>query len=259
MKVLLYLFVILYCVIGQTNEKVANSENDITIKYQELKMAAIDGDINSQYEIFNFVNSNKPKLNENLTEAFKFMIKAGEAGHTEAQYTIGSMYQTGNLLEKNSDVALSWLLEAAKNDHRKAQFLAGNNYFVRALDATDEEEHENVELARYWYEKSIKDNYLIAIKQYGLFLFMFDKFSPKADKLLNQVAETGDSDAMNWLGKLYSHRWGENRSDTDFNLAHSWFEKAKLNGYKSQPLIDELNEKKKNYLERIAEENKEEK
>ena len=70
MKVLLYLFVILYCVIGQTNEKVANSENDITIKYQELKMAAIDGDINSQYEIFNFpiksVNSQSKKRVTNV-------------------------------------------------------------------------------------------------------------------------------------------------------------------------------------------------
>ncbi|MBA6352953.1 tetratricopeptide repeat protein [Colwellia sp. BRX9-1] len=260
MKVLLYLFVILYCISGQTSDAVANNQNGLILKYQELRKSAVDGDINSQYEIFNFVNSNNdPKLNEHLTEAFKFMIKAGDAGHTEAQFTIGSMYQAGNLLEKNSDVALGWLLGAAKNDHRKAQLLVGNNYSIRAIDATEAKvKNENNELAIYWYEKSIIDSSIMALKQYGIFLFMIDTFSAKADKLLSQVAESGDSEAMYWLGKMYAHRWNDNKGDVEFELAHSWLEKAKLNGYKSQEFIDGLNERKKNYLERIAKENKEE-
>ncbi|MFT5297849.1 MAG: TPR repeat protein [Colwellia sp.] len=260
MKILLYLFVILYCVLGQANEQADNSESVLTIKYQKLKMAAIDGDINSQFEIFNFVSSNRPKLNKNFTEAFKFMIKAGEAGHTEAQFTIGHMYQKGKLLEKNIDVALGWLLEAAKKDHRKAQLLVGRNYSVRAIDATDEKEkNENEKLAIYWFEKSITDKSLIAIKHYGIYLFMIDTFSSKADELLSQAAENGDSEAMYWLGKMYAHRWSDNRGNIEFDLAYSWLEKAKLNGYKSQEFIDGLNERKKNYLERIAEENKEKK
>ncbi|MFT6207080.1 MAG: TPR repeat protein [Colwellia sp.] len=112
------------------------SNSELLTSYNDLKIKADDGDINSQYQIFHLVRNNKAILNGKLTEAFKLMIKAGEAGHTEAQFTIGSMYQTGNLLEKNSDVALGWLLEAAKNDHSKAQLLVGNNYFVRALDTT---------------------------------------------------------------------------------------------------------------------------
>jgi TPR repeat protein len=252
MKAILYAIFLLLSMDAVSQDSKSPSNSELLTSYNNLRTKAVDGDINSQYDIFHLVSRNKPKLNENLIEAFKFMIEAGEAGHTDAQFSIGSMYQTGDLLKKNSDVALGWLLEAAKNGHKKAQILVGNNYFVRALSSLDKEDNDNIELARYWYEKSIEDNNLIAIKQYGLFLFMFDKFSPKAAKLLNQIAETGDSDAMNWLGKLYSHRWGENRSDSDFNIAHTWFEKAKLNGYKSQPLIDELNEKKKNYLTRIS-------
>jgi TPR repeat protein len=260
MKVLLYLFFISYCLTGQASDEIAKSQNALIIKYQKFKRSAMDGDINSQYEIFYFVSSNKPKLNENFTEAFKFMIKAGEAGHTEAQFTIGHMYQKGYLLEKNNDVALGWLLEAAKKDHRKAQLLVGRNYSVRAIDATDEKEkNENEKLAIYWFEKSIADKSLIAIKHYGIYLFMIDTFSSKADKLLSQAAESGDSEAMYWLGKMYAHRWSDNRGDIEFNLAHSWLEKAKQNGYKSQKFIDGLNERKKNYLERIAKENKEEK
>jgi TPR repeat protein len=259
MKALLYFFVIFYCVIGLAKEQNINSENSLTIKYEELKKAALDGDINSQYEIFNFVSSNKPKLNENLTEAFKLMIKAGEAGHTEAQFTIGYIYQKGSLLKKNSDVALGWLLEAAKKGHKRAQLLVGRNYSVRAIDATDEKgKKENEKLAIYWFEKSITDKSLIAIKHYGIYLFMIDTFSSKADKLLSQAAESGDSEAMYWLGKMFAHRWSDNRGNTEFELAHSWLEKAKQNGYKSQSFIDELDEKKKNYLEGLAKENSQE-
>lgn len=242
---------------GAVSKEVKSPSNsELLTSYNNLKVKAVDGDINSQYDIFHLVVShNKPVLNEYLTDAFKFMIKAGDAGHTEAQFTIGSMYQAGNMLEKNSDVALGWLLEAAKNDHRKAQLLVGNNYSIRAIDATDENvKNENEELAIYWYEKSITDNSIMALKQYGIFLFMIDTFSSKSDKLLNQVAEGGDSQAMYWLGKMYAHRWSDNRGDIEFDTAQAWLEKAKLNGYKSQEFIDGLDERKKNYLERITKE-----
>jgi TPR repeat protein len=232
------------------------SNSELLTSYNNLKTKAFDGDINSQYDIFHLVSSNKPTLNEYLTEAFKFMIKAGDAGHTEAQFTIGSMYQTGDLLEKNSDVALGWLLEAAKKDHRNAQVFVGWIYSIKAIDATDEKEkNDNEKLAIYWFEKSITDKSLIAFKYYGLFLFMVDTFSPKAEDFLSKVSESGDIEAMYWLGKMYAHRWSDNRGDYEFNLAHSWLEKAKVNGYKSQQFINGLNERKKNYLKRIAKEN----
>lgn len=232
------------------------SNSELLTSYNNLKTKAFDGDINSQYDIFHLVSSNKPTLNEYLTEAFKFMIKAGDAGHTEAQFTIGSMYQTGDLLEKNSDVALGWLLEAAKKDHRNAQVFVGWIYSIKAIDATDEKEkNDNEKLAIYWFEKSITDKSLIVFKYYGLFLFMVDTFSPKAEDFLSKVSESGDIEAMYWLGKMYAHRWSDNRGDYEFNLAHSWLEKAKVNGYKSQQFINGLNERKKNYLKRIAKEN----
>jgi len=256
MKAILYVTFLLLSMGAASKDVKSPSNSELLTSYNNLKTKAFDGGINSQYDIFHLVSSNKPTLNEYLTEAFKFMIKAGDAGHTEAQFTIGHMYQKGKLLEKNIDVALGWLLEAAKKDHRKAQLLVGRNYSVRAIDATDEKEkNENEKLAIYWFEKSITDKSLIAIKHYGIYLFMIDTFSSKADELLSQAAENGDSEAMYWLGKMYAHRWSDNRGNIEFDLAHSWLEKAKLNGYKSQEFIDGLNERKKNYLERIAKEN----
>ncbi|MBA6365432.1 sel1 repeat family protein [Colwellia sp. BRX8-4] len=256
MKAILYVTFLLLSMGAASKDIKSPSNSELLTSYNNLKTKAFDGDINSQYDIFHLVSSNKPTLNEYLTEAFKFMIKAGDAGHTEAQFTIGSMYQTGDLLEKNSDVALGWLLEAAKKDHRNAQVFVGWIYSIKAIDATDEKEkNDNEKLAIYWFEKSITDKSLIVFKYYGLFLFMVDTFSPKAEDFLSKVSESGDIEAMYWLGKMYAHRWSDNRGDYEFNLAHSWLEKAKVNGYKSQQFINGLNERKKNYLKRIAKEN----
>ncbi|XQW83998.1 tetratricopeptide repeat protein [Thalassotalea piscium] len=101
------------------DEKIVSQPINLATKYQEWKKVAESGDIDSQYEIFHFVAKNRPLLDEKLSEAFGFLIQAGEAGHVEAQFTIGSMYQTGHLLDENSDVALGWLLEAAKKGHKK--------------------------------------------------------------------------------------------------------------------------------------------
>jgi len=257
------IFIILICLYSLTvlaDEKKISQPINLVSKYQELKKTAENGDIESQYEIWNFTMNNRPKLDNRLREAFSFLTKAGQSGHIGAQFIIGSMYQTGTMREKNSDVALGWLLEAANNGHKKAQLLVANNYANRAVDADDDEtKNKNEKLAVYWYEKSIQDNNILAVKAYGIFLFMMDTFSEKSKILLEQAANKNDSSAMYWLGKMYAYRWSDNKRDVEFDLAHSWLEKAKLHGYKSQEFIDGLNERKKNYLERIAKENKEEK
>jgi TPR repeat protein len=260
MKIFIYLFISILSLTGVANAETSKSQDDVLLRYEKLKVLAVKGDLDSQYEIWNFAKNNRPKLDNHLREAFSFITKAGQAGHVEAQFTIGSMYQTGTIREKNSDVALSWLLGAANNGHKNAQLLTANNYANRAVDAdNDEIKNKNEKLAVYWYEQSIKGNNVLAIKAYGVFLFVLDHFSEKAKTLLEQAAGNNDSGAMHMLGRMYSHRWSDNRGDTEFELAHSWFEKAKQNGYKSQSFIDELDEKKKNYLERITKENKEEK
>ncbi|MFT5299025.1 MAG: TPR repeat protein [Colwellia sp.] len=256
MKAILYVTILLLSMGAVSKEIKDPSHSDLLITYQKLKAKAVDGDVDSQYEIWHFAKNHRPKLDNHLREAFSFITKAGQAGHAGAQFTIGSMYQTGTMREKNSDVALTWLLGAANSGHIKAQLLTANNYANRAVDADDDaEKSKNEKLAVYWYEQSIKENDVLAIRVFGIFLFVLDTFSEKSKNLLERAAKENDSSAMYWLGKMYAHRWSDKRGDIEFNLAHSWLEKAKKNGYKSQEFIDGLNEMKKNYLERIAKEN----
>jgi TPR repeat protein len=254
MKILIYLFFSLLSLTGVTHAETSKNQDDVLLQYEKLKVLAVKGDLYSQYEIWHFAKNNRPKLDNRLREAFSFITKAGQAGHVGAQFTIGSMYQTGTMRENNNDVALTWLLGAANNGHKKAQLLTANNYANRAVDADDDEiKNKNEKLAVYWYEESIKDNNVLAFIAYGAFLFTIDTFSEKSKTLLEQAANKNDSTAMYWLGKMYAHRWSDNRGDIEFNLAHSWLEKAKLNGYKSQEFIDGLNEKHRYYLEKLEE------
>ncbi|MDH4273780.1 MAG: sel1 repeat family protein [Gammaproteobacteria bacterium] len=45
--------------------------------------------------------------------AFRWMLKAAELGHVEAQYRVGEMYTHGNGVEKNRLLALKWIRKAA--------------------------------------------------------------------------------------------------------------------------------------------------
>lgn len=254
MKIFTYLFVSILTLTGITHAETSKNQDDVLLQYEKLKVLAIKGDLYSQYEIWHFAKNNRPKLDNRLREAFGYITKAGQAGHVGAQFTIGSMYQTGTMREKNNDVALGWLLGAANNGHKKAQLLTANNYANRAVDAGDDDiKIKNEKSAVYWYEQSIKDNNILAVKSYGIFLFMMDTFSEKSKTLLEQAANNNDSVAMYWLGKMYAYRWSDNRGDMEFELAQTWLEKAKLNGYKSQEFIDLLNEKHGYYLEKLEE------
>ena len=254
MKILIYLFISILSLTGVAHAETSNTSNNVFSQYEKLKKLALGGDLDSQYEIWHFAINNRPKLDKHLREAFDFINKAGKSGHVDAQFTIGSMYQTGTMRTKNSDVALSWLLGAANKGHRGAQLLTANNYANRSVDADDNEvKSKNEKLAVYWYEQSIKDNNVLAVKAYGVFLFIIDTFSEKSKILLEQAANKNDSAAMYWLGKMYAYRWSDNRGNIEFNLAHSWLERAKLNGFKSQEFIDELNLKHRYYLEKLEE------
>lgn len=67
-------------------------------------------------------------------EARKWMRKAAEQGHKEAQYALGEYYASGN--EQNIQEAMKWYLKAAEQGHREAQFTLGK-YYQGGLDGVE--------------------------------------------------------------------------------------------------------------------------
>jgi TPR repeat protein len=208
--------------------------DDIKREYAKLSKLAQKGDVESQYKAFMLVTKNQPHLNESINEAFSYIISAGNSGHTEAQFTIGSLYQSGYILEKNLDLALGWLLEAANTEHVDAQVLVANNYSHKYLSSTDDiDKKKYFDLAKHWYEKSVKNSSIKGKRQYGEFLMFNDNFSIEAEKLLKEASLAGDLKAMNSLGLMYAYRWDKTNDTGLYKLAKSIFEESISLGYKS--------------------------
>ena len=86
-----------------------------------LQGLADRGNAHAQYVIGlgNSVVGNDP-------EAVKYYRRAAKAGSSEAQFTLGEMYEAGDLIAQESSqmvrLQLYWFTLAAENDHADAQF-----------------------------------------------------------------------------------------------------------------------------------------
>ena len=47
--------------------------------------------------------------------------QAAANGHTNAQYVLGWLYASGEIVEKNTEEAIEWLRQAASQNHRLAE------------------------------------------------------------------------------------------------------------------------------------------
>ncbi|GGI74761.1 hypothetical protein [Shewanella gelidii] len=133
-------------------------------------------------------------------------------------------------------------MESAKNGHVNAQVMVANNYTYRYMSSTlDADKMEHLELAKFWYEKSISSSSVKAKRQYGNFLMYVDIFSVKAEKLLKEASSEGDLPAMNSLGLMYAYRWDKTNDENLYRLAKSIFEESIRLGYeKSESDLAEL-------------------
>lgn len=97
-----------------------------------------------------------------VTSAEKLNVEELEkkalAGDVKAQFKLGSMYDTGNGVERNRNNAEKWYLLAAKNGYAEAQNSLGSGY----------QAEKRYEEARKWYEKAVKQGHPMATNSLGL-------------------------------------------------------------------------------------------
>lgn len=140
------------------------------------------------------------------TEALKWLVKAAEQGHPEAQQTVirkvefdlvsraaengdagsqfrlGTFYRDGHGVKKDDEAAFRWFVKAAEQGHAEAQFVLGKQETVRS--------HGLTPAAAAWYRKA---------------------------------AEQGHAEAQFVIGRCYKNGFGVER---DENQAFQWFSKA---------------------------------
>lgn len=135
----------------------------------------------------------------NLTEAFKYLLKAANGGHVSSQYAVGMMCFRGEGTKQDNALALQWFLKAAENGWPQAQHEA-SVFLCNGIGCKPD-----IKKSFDWCQKAAEQNVLDAIYALGVFLFngaagVQDR--PRAIAYLRKAAERGNEDAQNALRQL---------------------------------------------------------
>ena len=87
-------------------------------------------------------------VTQNLSQAFKWYLRAAKQGNAKAQFNLASMYENGEGVEHNIQQAINWLKTAAHNGEVNAQLKLGDKY------ARGKHVPKNIKKAIKWYKRA---------------------------------------------------------------------------------------------------------
>jgi uncharacterized protein len=136
-------------------------------------------------------------------EAFKWIEKSANAGHTEAQNMLGFMYNNGEGVEKNEGEAYRWYVQAAEKGDVKSQtnlgYLLSEDYsdiqnyeeaakwLTKAADQGEGMAQEQLASLYYWGKGVEKD----FGKAFGLYVQASMRGSMEADRMIEVMRAKG--------------------------------------------------------------------
>lgn len=168
--------------------------------------------------------SHHKRFNHGLPENLHLIFKAAEQGDANAQHLLGYMYDSGNGLIKNIDLAIYWYKKAAVQGHARSQVNLG---FIYDLGKNTD---QDIKKALYWYTKAAEQGIVIAQCNLGLLYYTPDGFFQNFDKAaywFSKAADQGDRHAQANLGCMYARGHGVSQN---YILAFVWFHLAAIQG-----------------------------
>ena len=132
------------------NVNVVGEEPIVTTKVD--KSPAVENEL-ARYSI---AKGQQAILNEDYSEAAKQFIPLAEAGNSEAQSYLGSLYYVGNGVEQDLSKSYEWYRKAAEQGNRDAQYSIGNMYLLG-----QGVEQNNAEAAK-WYSMASEQGHIAA-------------------------------------------------------------------------------------------------
>jgi TPR repeat protein len=159
-------------------------------------------------------------LSQDYERALEILKPLAEEGHSQAQITLGLMYDYGHGVEKNSSESMKWYRMAAEQGVPLVQHDIGVKYFQG-----QSVEQNYIEAAKWW-EMSAKAG--IADSQFNLGLMYYrgigiPKNYVKAAKLFDAAAAQGHGNAQYSLAVMYA--FGQSK-EKNYATALKWFNKA---------------------------------
>jgi len=159
-------------------------------------------------------------LTKDYDRALEILKPLAEEGDSQAQITMGLMYDYGHGVEKNQAESIKWYLMAAEQGVPLVQHDIGVKYFQ------GQGVEQNYLEATKWWELSA--NAGIADSQFNLGLMHYrgigiPKDYVKAAKLFDAAAEQGHGNAQYSLAVMYA--FGQSKKK-NYATALKWFEKS---------------------------------
>ena len=163
-------------------------------------------------------------VTKNLSEAFKWYMKAAEKGHLNSQVQVGYMYDLGEGITENNYEAVKWYRKAAERGNKTAQCNLG--YMYESGEGVTKDYTEAVK----WYRKAADQSFARAQCNLG---YMYEsgkgvtKDYTEAVKWYRKAAEQGYARAQCNLGYMYEYG---NGVIIDYTEAVKWYRKSAEQG-----------------------------
>ena len=159
-------------------------------------------------------------LNKDYETALKILKPLAEDGDSQAQITMGLMYDYGHGVDKNPAESIKWYRMAAEQGVPLVQHDIGVKYFQG-----QGVEQNYLEAAKWW---EMSANAGIADSQFNLGLMYYrgigiDKDYVKAGKLFEDAANQGHGNAQYSLAVMYA--FGQSK-EKNYATALNWFRKS---------------------------------
>ncbi|MEO1925582.1 MAG: SPOR domain-containing protein [Gammaproteobacteria bacterium] len=159
-------------------------------------------------------------LSQDYQRALEILKPLAENGNSQAQITLGLMYDYGQGVDKDPTESINWYRMAAEQGVPLVQHDIGVKYFQ------GQSVEQNYDEAAKWWEMSASAG--IADSQFNLGLMYYrgigiPKDYIKAGKLFDAAAAQGHGNAQYSLAVMYA--FGQSKKK-DYDTALKWFNKA---------------------------------
>lgn len=200
-----------------------------SVDFETLHKWAQEGHADSQCEVGLFYLESTEYHNADYKVAEEWLIKSAKQGNGKAQYSLGFLYERGDMLKGDSDQAFYWYTEAVKNQYPGAHSSLARFY----LDGTSTEKDPQKAIDLYKKAVSLDKEYTVAgllgdMYRYGCCEDKEIEVNDKESfKWYSKGAEGGDYSSQYNLGVAYENGLG---TQIDQEEAASWYAKAAKQG-----------------------------
>jgi len=159
-------------------------------------------------------------------KAISLLEKAAETNHPEALNRLGYCYGAGIVVKANPGIARDYFRKASESGLSKAKFNYGK--YLLSGEGGPADAKKGLELLSEASKDGVAQAKQQLARTYYFGDFGVEKNYPTALELFLQLAESGDADAQNFVGTMYSYGMGTTLNREEGAL---WWERAATQGH----------------------------